>query len=128
MYLPCISGVRIYGPAAGNRRTGRNCAAAVSVESVSECVVLILWTAKGPDQGAVLGRRRFFADVQAAGGGEFSMAAEWNRGKADHGTAIPVAHGGAECGAAWGKPSSDRAAAGMRWGKSLKTLDFCLNL
>lgn len=56
------------------------------------------------------------------------MAAEWNRGEADHGAAIPVAHGGTERGAAQGKPSSDRAAAGMRWGKCLKTLDFCLNL
>lgn len=119
MYLPCISGVRIYGPAARNRRTGRNCAAAVSVESVSECVVLILWTAKGPDQGTVLGRGWLFADVQAAGGGEFSMAAEWNRGKADHGTAIPVAHGGAERGAAKGTPSGGRTQYEIKLSKPL---------
>mgnify|MGYP007123085260 CR=1 FL=1 len=128
MWLSCISGVRIYGPAVRNRWTGRNCAAAVSVESASECVVLILWTAKGPDQGAVLGRGRFFAGVQAAGGGEFSMAAEWNRDKADYGTAVPVAHGGGERGTAQGEPSGDRAAASMKCGKSLKALDFCLNL
>ena len=42
------------------------------------------------------------------------MATEWNRGKADHGAAIPVAHGGAERGAAQGEPPGNRAAAGIK--------------
>ena len=114
MYLPSISGVRVYRSAAGNRRTGRNCAAAVSPGPISECAVSILWAAKRQDQGTVLGRGRFFAGVQAAGGREFSVATEWNRGKADHGAAIPVAHGGAERGAAQGEPPGNRAAAGIK--------------
>lgn len=47
------------------------------------------------------------------------MATEWNRGKADHGAAIPVAHGGAERGAAKGTPSGGRTQYEIKLSKPL---------
>ena len=78
--------------------------------------MLFLFCGRRKDRikGLYWGRGRFFAGVQAAGGREFSVATEWNRGKADHGAAIPVAHGGAERGAAQGEPPGNRAAAGIK--------------
>lgn len=48
------------------------------------------------------------------------MAEKRGGGAGDHGAAVPVAHGGAECGAAEGEPPGERSAADIKCEKAAK--------
>lgn len=122
---PGVPGVRIHRSAERDRRAGRDGVAGIPPGPISGSAVSVLRPPEGPDQGAVLGRRRVCAGIQAVGSGELSMAKERSRGKAAHGAAVPLAHGRAECGAAESEPAGIRIEAGINCEKPLKTLAFC---
>lgn len=123
-----VSGVSclwIYGSAKRDRWACGAGTAAISLGPISKHTVPVLRSPEGPNQRTVLGRRWIPAGIQTAGERELPVAEGRERGEGNHGTAVPVAHGGAEYGAAESTPSGDRTEHHINWVKALKILYFC---
>ena len=68
--------------------------------------VSVLRKTAGQNEGSAVGGRRIFADVQAAGQRQFSVAEEWSGGKIDDSRAVYLAVAGTFNRAAEGNKTS----------------------